>query len=163
MCRTDTWWAVYREILQTGHVEMVQTVEELVWGAHDKLIFGRIWVASQLRQTLKVIRNGWKAHTCFCLSRLKNCHTKWVKWYRWVSLIFVIQSSTLSHVNTGTLQNSVEPLPTPVPATSAQPTWPSSNPLLPKQMPLGPFSGQRKYLRKGFKQVLEAATVVLRD
>ena len=103
MCRTDTWWAVYREILQTGHVEMVQTVEELVWGAHDKLIFGRIWVASQLRQTLKVIRNGWKAHTCFCLSRLKNCHTKWVKWYPWVSLIFVIQSSTLSHVNTGTL------------------------------------------------------------
>lgn len=65
--------------------------------------------------------------------------------------------------STGVLQNSVDPLPTPVPATSAQPTWPSSTLLLPRQMPLGPLSGQRKYPSKGFEQVLEAATMVLRD
>ena len=55
------------------------------------------------------------------------------------------------------------PLPTPFPTTSAQPTWPGSTLLLPKQMPLGPFSGQRKDPKRRFKQALVAASVVLRD
>lgn len=77
----------------------------------------------------------------------------WVNCSLWGSLICLIQSSALSHGGTGLLQNSVDPLPTPVPATSAQPTWPSSTPLLPRQVPLGLFSRQRKYLKKGFKKL----------